>query len=107
MSHQPDLPAPELPFVDKAGHLVAYAVFGWLLARGTRRSGANGSWVMAVGLLYAASDEVHQAFVPGRVPSWGDLAADVAGLALGFFLTLRTVRGGSTGTVELSASPGD
>jgi VanZ family protein len=107
LSHQPDLPGPEWPFVDKAGHLVAYAIFGWLLARATHRSGANRNWVLAVGLLYAASDEVHQAFVPGRVPSWGDLAADIVGLVLAFFLTLNTVRNGPGDTDRPLPSPGD
>ena len=41
--------------------------------------------VLAIG--YAATDELHQAFVPGRVPAWSDLGYDsvgaVAGLAVG------------------------
>lgn len=33
--------------------------------------------------IFALSDEWHQAFVPGRVPSSGDLAADGAGIVIG------------------------
>lgn len=90
LSHQPDIPNPfAWPLADKAGHLVVYAVFGWTLARGGVRSRMPHAAVLAAGLAYAASDEIHQFFVPGRFPSGGDLAADAVGIALGYSLTLK------------------
>ena len=70
---------------DKSAHTAAYAGFALL----TLRAVAGGEWagvttgrcVMAAGLvvLYGASDELHQAFVPGRSADVRDLAADAAG----------------------------
>jgi VanZ family protein len=48
------------------------------------------AWVAAT--LYAVTDELHQAFVPGRTPSVGDGVADAAGAALGAFVTLAVGR---------------
>ncbi|MCJ7831586.1 MAG: VanZ family protein [Dehalococcoidia bacterium] len=43
------------------------------------------SFVLAA--LYAASDEYHQGFVPGRDASWADWGLDVAGAAAAMLLT--------------------
>jgi VanZ family protein len=79
---QPPLPG---SVGDKWAHAAAYAGFALL----TLRAVAGGEWagvtagrcVMAAGLvvLYGASDETHQAFVPRRNPDIRDLAADAAG----------------------------
>ena len=47
--------------------------------------------------LYAASDELHQAFIPGRVGQWYDFLIDLAGIGLAILLyqvvtTLRYLR---------------
>jgi VanZ family protein len=39
---------------------------------------------VGIGVLYGVSDEWHQSFVAGRNPSAADLAADVAGIVLGY-----------------------
>ena len=36
--------------------------------------------------IYAASDEIHQAFVPGRASEWIDFLVDVAGAIVGILL---------------------
>ena len=74
-------------FTKKGGHLIGYA----LLAVGYLRGLTNGKaitkrhWFLAVLLscLYAASDEFHQYFVPGRNSSTYDVIMDAAGAALG------------------------
>jgi VanZ family protein len=63
----------------KLAHAGEYAVLGALLLRATGRTGV----ALALGILYAVSDEVHQAFVPGRAGSPVDVAIDAAGVALG------------------------
>lgn len=95
-SARPSLPSPRLPGLDKVEHFAAYAVFGVLLARGAQASGVAPVWALAAGLLYGASDEWHQAYVPGRSPDVRDWVADALGVGAGLFLyhrrRLRTPR---------------
>ncbi len=73
-------------------HYPEYAVLGLLFARalqGERRGRASlGALLAAVGLcaFWGATDEIHQAFVPGRVPDpldwWHDVVGAAAGAAL-------------------------
>ena len=54
-----------------------------------QRALRTGILVVFICFLYGISDEVHQAFVPGREASVGDLLADVAGAAIVVALWLR------------------
>jgi VanZ family protein len=69
----------------KVAHTVEYAVLGALLLRATGRVGV----ALALGTLYAASDEIHQSFVPGRLGSPLDVAIDAVGVACGVVLWQR------------------
>ncbi len=73
------------------GHLVGYAILGFLLYRAFN-DGIKG-WDFAAawksflfGLLYAMSDELHQLYVPGREASIADVGIDAAGLLLALLL---------------------
>jgi len=69
---------------DTVAHLGLYIVLGAALAWGRRiRGGPSWPTLGLFGVAWAASDEWHQSFVPGRDPSAGDLLADVIGLLLG------------------------
>jgi VanZ family protein len=63
----------------KMAHTAEYAVLGALLLRATGRAGL----AVLLGTLYAASDEIHQSFVAGRMGSPVDVAIDAVGVALG------------------------
>ncbi len=95
LSSQSELPA--TPGGDKAAHLVAYGIMGVLFARafwqGTRL-GAPAVFVGAalISIVYGASDELHQSFVPGRDASLADLAADAIGAGLGAFALYLVAR---------------
>ena len=65
---------------DKLAHFGAYAVLGYLLARAHAALGWPAWVAVAVGLLYALSDEIHQSFVPGRAAEVGDWVADALGV---------------------------
>lgn len=88
LSAQPDLPHPDAGWADllvsSLAHAFVFGVLALLLARalGDRPRAARLAFVLTV--LYAFSDELHQAFVPGRVPDLWDLVCDAlgAGLAL-------------------------
>ncbi len=91
LSALPELPsAGSIPYGDKLAHLLAYAVFGALLAFGRRRAERPVAHLLllAIGALYAVSDEWHQSYVPGRVPDVADWLADLVGLIAGYTLAV-------------------
>jgi VanZ family protein len=63
----------------KGAHTTEYAVLSVLLLRAVGREAP----ALALGVLYAASDELHQAFVRGRHASPIDVAIDSVGLLIG------------------------
>ena len=66
----------------KLAHTAEYAILGALLVRATARA-----WpAFGLGVLYAASDEIHQTFVLGRHGSPVDVAIDAVGVAVGIAL---------------------
>lgn len=68
----------------KAAHMAEYAI---LFALARRAMGdAKG---FAFSLLYAASDEWHQSFVPGRHGAWTDVLIDGAGALLALTFARR------------------
>ena len=81
----------DLPHIDKVEHVTAYALLALAYFNAASAGGKRaGRWVYAVTWLavvaYGISDEIHQAFVPGRSPDVEDALADaiggLAGLAL-------------------------
>ena len=74
------------PGADKLVHAGMYGVLGILLARATGVTAPQrvlGRLVVGV-VLFAAADELHQRFIPGRSPDVADALVDVAGAACGF-----------------------
>ena len=71
----------------KLAHTAEYALLGALFVRAIGRS----SLAFTLTVLYAASDEIHQTFVEGRVGAVHDVAIDAIGAAIGIAL-YRSVR---------------
>jgi VanZ family protein len=69
----------------KLAHLVEYALLGALLFRAFAREPV----AVAVGSAYAVTDEIHQAFVPGRAGSPVDWLIDTVGVVAGVLLFSR------------------
>ena len=72
-------------------HLIEFGVLAALLYRALSfRRGVFVRWVIVVvaTTAYGASDEFHQSFVPGRYPSWPDIAFDTVGAILGSSVAL-------------------
>lgn len=94
LSAQPRLPSPTQAWLAElladAAHFVVYAVLAFLWWRAlSRHYGANRAILAAtfgIAVLYGASDEFHQSFVPGRDPSWLDLLLDAAGAAMALWV---------------------
>lgn len=59
--------------VNKGGHVIGYGMLALSYWRGFEFRGSRRwlAWILAV--LYAMTDEYHQAFVPGRFPSLFDV----------------------------------
>ena len=90
--------------VRKCAHLAEYAVLALLLWRALHKPAQAGRspwrWseaglVLALVALYAASDEIHQAFVPSREASVWDVFLDTIGATIGllFLWTVGRLRG--------------
>jgi VanZ family protein len=69
----------------KLAHTAEYAMLGALLVRASGKG-----WLsLVLGVLYAASDELHQTFVTGRHGSPLDVAIDAVGVGCGILLWQR------------------
>lgn len=90
LSARPDYRTDAAPLPEtlsrKAAHLIEYGVLAWLALRALAASGLRRRKAMGTALLFcvvfAASDEWHQTFVPGRYGKVRDVALDVLGAAM-------------------------
>jgi VanZ family protein len=105
-------PADELPrfggwdyFVKKGAHTVGYGLLALSYLRALPKRNYLLAWILA--LLYAAADEFHQSFVPGRNASLIDVVVfDNIGAALALFLySLRLTRTGRSLTSSTPPAP--
>jgi len=72
----------------KLAHAAEFAVLGALLLRALAIERA----ALALGIAYAASDELHQHFVAGRLGSPFDVLIDAVGVAIGVAVFRRLGR---------------
>ena len=87
---------------DKVCHAGEYFILAFLilfaLQRTTRMRFSTSFWItLGCGLIYGLSDEIHQLYVPTRQCDVGDLAADVCGVVLLFFILWVIQRAGKRG----------
>lgn len=89
----PDVLAALHALIRKAAHVGEYLVLGVLLVRALRQEGLAGGRLaaraFALGVGWAALDELHQHFVPNRTGSPRDVAVDAIGAAAGVVLAAR------------------
>ena len=85
--------------IRKLGHWSEYFVFAIFVLRALRHQSSSRSELRhnalttVIGFLYAISDELHQAFVPNRTSSFGDVLIDLfGGICAVFWLSLRRKR---------------
>lgn len=94
------LPTPDLglTFADKIIHLIEYGLFSLLALRGllhppVRLSPAIAySLAIGISVIYAALDEYHQSFVPGRNADVFDVLADIFGAILALLVYYKVKR---------------
>jgi VanZ family protein len=84
-------------FVRKSAHFFIYFVLGILTINALRRIGWSDYrctiLALTICVLYAASDELHQLFIPGRSAELRDIFIDSTGayLGIGFYLMIGHV----------------
>lgn len=76
--------------IRKTAHMSEYMILAMLLMNCLQAYGIKhrpeGGYAMAIGALYALTDEVHQYFVPGRSCQLSDVLIDSVGVFLGVCL---------------------
>ena len=80
----------------KSAHIFVYGVLYWLTLRAlnkTTNQKSHQNWwlAMILCLIYAVSDEFHQANVPGRHPSFRDVGFDFLGVTLVFLKKFKYI----------------
>lgn len=89
VSHQEEVSLPVAGRFDKVWHGLEYMPVGililrWLVNRSVGRiTGRAMATALVLGILYAVTDEIHQAFIPRRSAELLDLAADGIGVLVG------------------------
>lgn len=102
------VPTPHIAGFDKVEHFTAYALLALLACRACASTGLDPRWGLVIASFYGVTDEVHQAFVPGRSSDVLDWAADTLGAAAALFLfSMRRRRAASvpSGTGERASVP--
>ncbi len=74
-------------FVKKGGHMLGYGLLAAAYLRGLTGTAKAGRRTVLLAIImaaiYAATDEFHQSFIPGRSPSAGDVGVDTIGAIVG------------------------
>ena len=94
LSHQPgdSFTLPEIINIDKLLHILVYTLLGltawYALPPNWRQDHPKMAAGLVVGccLLYGVTDEWHQSFIPGRLASAADIAADTVGGGLAMLI---------------------
>jgi len=84
--------------IRKAGHVTEYLILGLLMSSLLHRLLQNRFVLTSIIIctLYAVSDEIHQAFVPGRGPAVTDVLIDSVSAAIGVVLIFLFKRSKNT-----------
>lgn len=99
-------------YIRKTAHVMEYAVlaaaFGLPLWLRRQRSSFVWLWAVALAAVYAATDELHQRFVPGRSGELRDVIIDTAGAMMGasLFILIANIFLRRNKKKETGATPG-
>ena len=99
-SAMPGSEVPEFGTIDllikKGGHMIGYALLAiacFLAAYGNTKNVIRSVVLsLCLAIVYAASDEYHQSFTPGRSPSVTDVGIDAAGAVIGVGITALIIK---------------
>jgi len=84
-----------LKFSSLIKHYIEYLIFGFLLFYAVWKYDRRVLLVILIGAVYAASDEIHQFFVPGRIMDFMDFLLDFFGILTSVIVTnLKIIKPG-------------
>jgi len=82
--------------IRKIAHFTEYMILGILMYIASSKNNIPRNkkvlWCILLCALYAITDEVHQAFVPGRAPRVFDVLIDTAGSITGILITKLNIK---------------
>lgn len=87
-----DLPVIPIPFMDKWAHAALFIILGSLLARAIGLASPKANFLkiafltVIICIFYAAIDEWHQRYVPGRTVDLADFIFDLIGSSFGVII---------------------
>jgi len=93
----PNLKVPSLGlgFEDKIYHFAEFFIWGILFSKSYKLNSTSGKELtgfaiaLLIGIIFAAIDEGHQQWVPGRQFDWKDMVSDWGGLVVSLLVFLR------------------
>lgn len=96
VSHSSISVPPPFGFADKVYHVIVYAVYGLTLVLAARTFQLPPKKAlriaMVIGLVFAATDELHQSYIPGRSADVIDWLADAAGMGIAALVAYQVER---------------
>lgn len=83
--------------IKKTAHFIEFFILSWLIFYSLRHTtgwsqAKIAAAAFALAVIYAASDEFHQSFVPGRTPRIRDVLIDTCGAGLAQFIYLHRAK---------------
>ena len=81
-----------IKIVRKSAHFTEFALLGYFTARAFKLSKKSPLCSILACSVYAATDEYHQSFVPGRSAEFKDVAIDIVGASFGVGIYLLSHR---------------
>ena len=76
--------------IKKSAHMLGYALLALAYLHAFDNDISKWKLIWLLAILYAASDEFHQSFVPGRGPSVIDVGIDAIGAGMGLLWAKKT-----------------
>ena len=98
-SNSPTIKTSDFYFWDfilkKTAHFSEYGIFSTLLYRALINSNVNKKSAMfvsvAISLIYAITDEIHQSYIPGRTPAVRDVLIDLTGAYVFLYIIVLNI----------------